>query len=69
MTRLDENAIQELTYILFVQAVIQQVRPHYGQRTVAERLRSLLHSRVHPSEIAGKSVFPLHFYMTYQKSM
>ncbi|XP_015777988.1 PREDICTED: histidine ammonia-lyase-like [Acropora digitifera] len=53
----DENTVQELTYILSVQAVIQQVRPHYGQRTVAERLRSLLHSRVHPSEIAESHRF------------
>lgn len=37
--------------------LIQQVRPHYGQRTVAERLRSLLHSRVHPSEIAESHRF------------
>ncbi|KAJ7385626.1 hypothetical protein OS493_015214 [Desmophyllum pertusum] len=36
-------------------ALIQQVRPHVGQRRVAERLRSLLHSSVYPSEIAGKS--------------
>ena len=35
--------------------MIHQVRPHVGQRRVAERLRSLLHSSVYPSEIAGKS--------------
>ena len=34
--------------------VIHQVRPHFGQRQVAERLRSLLHSSVYPSEIAGE---------------
>lgn len=38
-------------------ALIQQVRPHVGQRRVAERLRSLLHSNVHPSEIAESHRF------------
>ncbi|XP_078358195.1 histidine ammonia-lyase-like [Oculina patagonica] len=38
-------------------ALIQEVRPHVGQRRVAERLRSLLHSRVYPSEIAESHRF------------
>jgi len=38
-------------------ALIQQVRPHVGQRRVAERLRSLLHSRIHHSEIAESHRF------------
>lgn len=38
-------------------ALIQQVRPHYGQRRVAERLRSLLNSRIYPSEIAESHRF------------
>ncbi|XP_027035772.1 histidine ammonia-lyase-like [Pocillopora damicornis] len=37
--------------------LIQQVRPHVGQRRVAERLRSLLHSSVYPSEIAESHRF------------
>ena len=40
--------------VLFETLVIHQVRPHVGQRRVAERLRSLLHSSVYPSEIAGE---------------
>lgn len=40
--------------VLFETLVIHQVRPHVGQRRVAERLRSLLHSSMYPSEIAGK---------------
>ena len=43
-----------LRSIYLKSSVIQQVRPHVGQRRVAERLRSLLHSSVYPSEIAGK---------------
>ena len=35
-------------------SAIHEVRPHAGQRLVAERLRSLLVSEVYPSEIAGK---------------
>lgn len=38
-------------------ALIQQVRPHNGQRRVAERLRSLLHSKIHHSEIAASHRF------------
>jgi len=38
-------------------ALIQQVRPHVGQCRVAERLRSLLHSRIHHSEIAESHRF------------
>ena len=46
------------TFIYFKLQVIQQVHPHVGQRRVAERLRALLHSRVYPSEIAGRfSIF------------
>lgn len=37
--------------------LIQQVRPHFGQQRVAERLRSLLHSRVYLSEIAESHRF------------
>ena len=51
------NMISHVTnwgFICFNPLVIQQVRPHVGQRRVAERLRSLLHSTVHHSEIAGK---------------
>ena len=36
-------------------SAIHEVRPHAGQRLVAERLRSLLVSEVYPSEISGKS--------------
>ena len=43
------------TLICLKPSVIHQVRPHYGQGRVAHRLRSLLHSSVYPSEIAGKS--------------
>lgn len=32
---------------------IHDVRPHKGQKMVARRLRSLLHSDTHRSEIAG----------------
>lgn len=35
-------------------ADVHNVRPHKGQISVAKRLRSLLHSGVYPSEIAGK---------------
>lgn len=38
-------------------SLIHKVRPHLGQRRVAERLRSLLHSKVHPSEIAESHRF------------
>lgn len=38
-------------------SLIHKVRPHRGQRRVAERLRSLLHSKVHPSEIAESHRF------------
>ncbi|XP_078343287.1 histidine ammonia-lyase-like [Oculina patagonica] len=38
-------------------ALIHKVRPHVGQRRVAERLRSLLHSSVYPSEIAESHRF------------
>lgn len=36
---------------------IQDVRPHKGQIKVARRLRSLLHSETHPSEIAASHRF------------
>ena len=32
---------------------IHEVRPHTGQKLVASRIRSLLHSEVFRSEIAG----------------
>ena len=33
---------------------IHEARPHKGQKAVARRMRSLLHSETHQSEIAGK---------------
>jgi histidine ammonia-lyase len=33
---------------------VQMIRPHKGQIAVAKRLRALLHSEIHPSQIAGK---------------
>uniref|UniRef100_T1IGS0 Histidine ammonia-lyase n=1 Tax=Strigamia maritima TaxID=126957 RepID=T1IGS0_STRMM len=36
---------------------IQDIRPHKGQGVVAKRLRSLLHSPAHPSEIADSHRF------------
>lgn len=35
-------------------ADVHKVRPHKGQMAVAKRMRSLLNSRVYPSEISGK---------------
>ena len=35
---------------------IHNVRPHTGQKLVASRIRSLLHSEVYRSEIAGMVV-------------
>ena len=32
---------------------IHEARPHKGQKAVARRMRSLLHSETHQSEIAG----------------
>ena len=49
MTQFAEKCV-----VLFETLVIHRVRPHVGQRQVAERLRSLLHSSVYPSEIAGE---------------
>ncbi|XP_022667971.1 histidine ammonia-lyase-like isoform X2 [Varroa jacobsoni] len=36
---------------------IQKIRPHWGQALVAKRLRALLHSDVHPSDIAQSHRF------------
>ncbi|OQR68451.1 histidine ammonia-lyase-like [Tropilaelaps mercedesae] len=36
---------------------IQKIRPHWGQALVAKRLRALLHSDVHPSDIAKSHRF------------
>ncbi|XP_074646941.1 histidine ammonia-lyase-like isoform X2 [Tubulanus polymorphus] len=36
---------------------IQNVRPHKGQKEVARRFRSILHSETHPSEIANSHRF------------
>ena len=36
-----------------VSADVHANRPHYGQQMVAGRLRALLDSRIHPSEIRG----------------
>ena len=36
---------------------VHNVRPHKGQKLVASRLRSLLHSETYPSEIARKRNF------------
>lgn len=36
---------------------IHNIRPHRGQREVAWRLRSLLHSETHPSEISQSHRF------------
>lgn len=55
------SGVADSNLICFKPLVIQQVRPHVGQRRVAERLRSLLHSRIHHSEIAGKCA--LHTYI------
>ena len=38
--------------VLFFQSGLHASRPHLGQNLVAERLRSLLISEVHPSEIS-----------------
>ena len=35
---------------------IHNARPHPGQKLVASRLRSLLHSKVYKSEVAGNNV-------------
>ena len=42
----------KLTRLLIV-SDIHEARPHKGQRAVARRMRSLLHSETHQSEIAG----------------
>ncbi len=36
---------------------IHKLRPHNGQITVAQRLRTVLHSEFHPSKIAGGLIF------------
>ncbi|KAI1301718.1 Histidine ammonia-lyase [Halotydeus destructor] len=36
---------------------VHRIRPHHGQTMVAKRLRSLLHSDIHPSEIAESHRF------------
>lgn len=36
---------------------VHKIRPHVGQNLVAKRLRSLLHSSVHPSEVAESHRF------------
>ncbi|XP_018495253.1 histidine ammonia-lyase [Galendromus occidentalis] len=36
---------------------IQKIRPHWGQALVAKRLRALLHSELHPSDIAQSHRF------------
>lgn len=41
---------------------IHDVRPHKGQKMVARRLRSLLHSDTNRSEIAGKFLEKLMMY-------
>ena len=47
------NYIYEVIIVFVFIADIHKVRPHKGQGIVARRLRSLLHSDTHPSEIAG----------------
>ena len=45
-----------MTLGYFVIALITDVhakKPHCGQQMVAGRLRALLHSNIHPSEITG----------------
>ena len=39
---------------------IHEVRPHVGQKLVASRIRSLLHSEVFRSEIAGNKESRIH---------
>ena len=36
---------------------VHAVRPHKGQKMVASRIRSLLHSETYPSEIARECIF------------
>ena len=40
-------------YYIPVSADVHANRPHYGQQMVAGRLRALLDSKIHPSEIRG----------------
>ncbi len=44
-----------LILVLFIQE-LHSSRPHYGQNLVAQRLRSLLTSAFHPSEISDSHV-------------
>ena len=39
--------------MIFIFLEIHEVRPHAGQKLVASRIRSFLHSEVFRSEIAG----------------
>ena len=51
-TRYDLNYITTRDFSYFIDIHIH--RPHCGQQLVAGRLRSLLDSKVYPSEIRGK---------------
>ena len=48
------NIVDVFVIHTFYLLAIHEARPHKGQLKVAERLRSVLHSEVHPSEIAGQ---------------
>lgn len=47
-------------YIILMFLEIHEVRPHIGQKLVASRIRSLLHSEVFRSEIAGNKESRIH---------
>lgn len=46
----------KFSYDIILPSDVHSNRPHNGQQLVASRLRSLLHSEVHYSEISGDHV-------------
>ena len=53
----DYNHLYIVAYYHCLLSDVHNVRPHKGQKLVASRLRSLLHSETYPSEIARKRNF------------
>ena len=51
------NHLYIVAYYHCLLSDVHNVRPHKGQKLVASRLRSLLHSETYPSEIARKRNF------------
>jgi len=51
--KLPPNALKISNLFTFLFLEIHNARPHSGQKLVASRLRSLLHSEVYKSEVAG----------------